>query len=213
MGERPGWKGRNVNMRGLLSTRLLGAAMLAGLASAGAGAIELDVTAIQSAFRMARSAEADRTRFHAPYLLPGTLDTIERLEVITEFRRLVLLTEERLAAGDWSFSSDTRAAAAAIRPWKDKLAIRARIRFHPHNVYTAPPRITIDIGAGPNMHQPINLTSDPQFRLGTVPPVLIGVVVEASFDAPAVGPRVATVIVRGPGTAKVVRTVDLRSLR
>jgi hypothetical protein len=205
-----------------LSARLLGGAILplcawgwilSGLAVARAGTIELDVTAIQSAFKMARSSQADRSRFHAPYLMPGTVDTIERLEVITEFRRLVLLTEERLAAGDWTFSSDTRAAAAAIRPWKDKLTIRARIRFHPHNIYTSTPPVAIVIGAGPNMHEPIAVTSDPQFRLGSDPPVLIGVVVEASFDAPAVGPRVATVIVRGPGTAEVLRTIDLRSLR
>ena len=199
-------------MRGLLATRLLGGAILAVLAGAAAWALELDVTGIQSAFRMAKSPQAERTRFHAPYLLPGTVDTIERLEVITEFRRLVLLTEERLAAGDWSFSSDTRAAATALQPWKDMVAIRARIRFHPHNLYTWIPPITILIGAGPKVHEPTKLTSVPEYRIGTDPRVLVGVVVEAGFDARAVGPRMATVVVRGPGTAQVQRTVDLGSL-
>jgi hypothetical protein len=200
-------------MSGVLSSRLLAGATLAAMASAGAGAIELDVSAIRSAQRIARGTEADRTRFHAPYLLPGTVDSISKLEVITEFRRLVLLTEARLAAGDWMFANDTRAAAAAARPWRDKVVLRARFRFHPHNLYIAPPPITIAIAQGANAHEPIELTADPQFGLGSVPPVLLGVVVEASFDAVAVGPRVVTVVLRGPGTAEVHRTVDLGSLR
>lgn len=199
-------------MHHILSVRLLGSVVFAALASAGFGGIELDVAAIQSAQRMARSSAANRSRFHAPYLLPGTPDTIERLEVITEYRRMVLITEERLAAGDWSFSNDTRAAGAAIRPWKDKLAIRARIRFHPHNTYATPPTISIVIGESPNAHQPIQLKTDQEYGFGDKP-ALMGMVVEASFDAPAVGPRVVPVIVFGPGTAEVRRTLDLATLR
>ena len=162
---------------------------------------------------MARAPEADRTRFHAPYLLQGTADSIEQLEVITEFRRLVLLTEARLVAGDWTFASDTRAAAAAVGPWNGRVAIRARFRFHPHNVYTSPPPIRIVVVEGAKAHEPLTLTADPKFGLGSVPPVLIGVVVEAGFDAQAVGPRTVTIVLAGPGKAEVHRTVDLASLR
>ena len=200
-------------MRYLLPVRLLAGAIFAGLATASFEGIELTVAAIQSAQNMARRSETDRARFHAPYLLPGTADTIERLEVITEFRRVVLVTEERLAAGDWTFSSDTRAAGAAIRPWKDKVAIRARIRFHPHHLYTSAPPINIVIGAGANVHLPIELTAKQQYGIGTDPPVMIGVIVEGSFEAATVGPRVVTVMVVGPGKAEVRRTVDLGSLR
>ena len=200
-------------MRGVLSSRLLAGAILAAIASSGAGAIGLDVTAIRSAQKIARGTEADRKLFHAPYLLPGTLDSISELEVITEFRRLVLLTEARLAAGDWTFASDARAAAAATQPWKDKVVVRARFRFHPHNIYTSPPPINIVIVQGAHAHQPLKLTADPQFSFGSGPPVLIGVVVDASFDAPVVGPRAVTVVLVGPGAARVHRTVDLGSLR
>ncbi len=200
-------------MRCPLSTRLLAGAILSGLASAGAVGIELDAPTIRSAQNVARGTEADRTRFHAPYLLTGTVDTIDRLEVITEFRRLVLLTEERLAAGDWTFSSDTRAAVAALQPWKDKVVIRAHYRFHPHNLYTSAPPVSIVIVEGRNAHEPLKLTATPQFAMGSVPPVLTGVVVEASFDAPVIGPRTVTVVLVGPGKAEVHRTVDLGSLR
>jgi hypothetical protein len=196
-------------LRRSLLSRLLACAVLAGaagssIAGAAAGDTELDITAIRSAQRMARATEAERTRFHAPYLLEGTPDTIEQLEVITE---------GRLLAGDWTFASDTRAAAAAVKPWNGQVAIRARFRFHPHNIYTSPPRISIVLVEGARAHEPLKLTADPQFGLGSVPPVLTGVVVEASFDAQAVGPRTVTIVLVGTGIPEVQRTVDLASLR
>jgi len=212
--ELPMLKSLMLLRRSLLS-RLLAGAVLAGSSIAGssAGDAELDITAIRSAQRMARATEAERTRFHAPYLLQGTPDTIGQLEVITEFRRLVLLTEGRLVAGDWTFASDTRAAAAAVMPWNGKVAIRARFRFHPHNIYTSAPPINIVLVEGPRAHEPLKLTADPQFGLGSVPPVLTGVVVEASFDAQAIGPRTVTIVLVGLGIPEVQRTVDLASLR
>jgi len=54
-------------MRGLLATRLLGGAILAVLAGAAAWAIELDVTGIQSAFRMAKVQAKPRPNTHEKY--------------------------------------------------------------------------------------------------------------------------------------------------
>src|SRR5204862_4399305 len=70
------------------------------LAFAVALVITLGSTEIERAQQMARSREAERAQFHRRYLfdLPG--DTVTQLEVITEFRRLVMITEDHLRLGD-----------------------------------------------------------------------------------------------------------------
>ena len=120
-------------------------AVLTGLVAVGQAAIDLVVgpAAIEQALRLARSSEPERARFHTAYALSVSEPLVERLEIITEYRRMVLIAEERLAAGDWTFAGSVRAAEEALRPWKQKLTVRARIRFPPLHAYPNVPPISI----------------------------------------------------------------------
>jgi hypothetical protein len=55
---------------------------------------------IERAQQVARSRDSERAQFHRKYFfdLPG--DTVTQVEVITEFRRLVMITEDHLRVGD-----------------------------------------------------------------------------------------------------------------
>ena len=95
----------------------------------------LGSTEIERAQQTARGRDAERAQFHRKYLfdLPG--DTVTQIEVITEFRRLVIITEEHLRNGDQMFSRGLRAAEAAIAPTRGILTLKAQLRFHPLNTY------------------------------------------------------------------------------
>ena len=75
----------------------------------------MGTTQIERAQQVARSRDAERTQFHRKYLfdLPG--DTVTQIEVVTEFRRLVMITEDQLRAGNQMFSRGLREAEAASR--------------------------------------------------------------------------------------------------
>jgi hypothetical protein len=50
-----------------------------------------------------RRPDAERARFHSRYEFRVGDPTVERIEVITEFRRVVLAVEERVRFGDHLF--------------------------------------------------------------------------------------------------------------
>jgi hypothetical protein len=116
------------------------------LAFAVALVITLGSTEIERAQQMARSREAERAQFHRKYLfdLPG--DTVTQIEVITEFRRLVMITEDRLRLGDQMFSRGVRAAEAALAPTRGMLTLKAKLRFHPLNTYADVPAVRLALG-------------------------------------------------------------------
>ena len=116
------------------------------LAFAVALVITLGSTEIERAQQMARSREAERAQFHRKYLfdLPG--DTVTQIEVITEFRRLVMMTEDHLRLGDQMFSRGVRAAEAALAPTRGMLTLKAKLRFHPLNTYADLPAVRLALG-------------------------------------------------------------------
>ena len=63
---------------------------------------------IERAQQMARGRESERQQFHRRYVIDLQDATVTQFEVITEFRRLVLITEEHILRGDWMFSRGTR---------------------------------------------------------------------------------------------------------
>ena len=179
-----------------------------------------DVTAqeIGQAMRLGRSSDTERARFHALYQIPVTEPFIESLDVITEYRRLVLIAEERFAAGNWAFTTDARAGAEALRPWRQQLAIRMRVRFRPTDLYTKGlPAVSIIIGPSTAQVLPLSMTTDPQYALRSSPKEqftpIAGMIVEAAFDAAAVGRRAQPMLVSGPGTLELRRTVDFARMR
>src|SRR5919204_3007089 len=119
----------------------LAAALGISLAAPSVRAIQRDLGTqeLQRAIKIGSGADADRARFHAAYIVPlrSADPQIERLEVLTEFRRVVIEAEDRLRKGDHMFGAGQ--ASIAIRPWHDKVTLVLRLRFHPQNVLVAVP--------------------------------------------------------------------------
>jgi hypothetical protein len=185
---------------------------------AGGRAIEpgLDRAEIESALRLARSSEAERGRFHAGYQVPVPQREIESLEVITEYRRMVMTAEERISTGAWSYTVAIRNAEEALRPWVGKLTVRARVKFHPMKVYPRVPGIALFIGDPPNRVAPQQLTSLPLYALGTSTTAanpMTGAQIEGIFEARAVERRRQTVMILGPEELEVRVSADFGSLR
>src|SRR5438045_2823688 len=101
---------------------------------------------IERAQKIARSPESERARFHSRYVFPTKDSTITAIEVITEFRRIVLITEDHLRRGDWLFSQSVSAAEDATRDTRGTLTMVAQLRFHPLNTYISVPPFQIAIG-------------------------------------------------------------------
>ena len=166
-------------------------ALALALAAFGAGAIDLDVTPldVERALVIARSSDRDREAFHAPYVRRVDSATVERVEVVSEFRRIVLTAHERLLKGDRAFAYSVTQAQQANGPWKRRVSIVARLRFHPQNTYIAvPPADIVLLGRAAEV---IGVLRDPILSLPSPHPgarlPILGAVVEAVFEAGTLG--------------------------
>lgn len=178
-----------------------------------ASAINLAMTAadIERALIIGRDREPERARFHAAYISRVNTPFVQTVELITEFRRVVLLAEERLQKGDRGFAYSSRLVAEALAPWKNRVAVRAQLRFHPQNTYADLPVIALALD-GPNAAQAlVSFKKDPITALATGEPgeriPIAGAYAEALFDASLIGQTRRTVTVKIDG--KDVGTVNL----
>jgi hypothetical protein len=152
------------------------------------------------AFAIANGSDATRATFHAAYVIAVDEPVIEKLEVVTEFRRLVLASEEQLKAGNWmmargGFDAKGRTLADVLRPLAGQASLRARLRFHPQNSYiTLPP---FDILVGEPTLLAINATRTPHVTPATGEPgtrdVISGATVETFYNATTIDDRVLPV--------------------
>jgi hypothetical protein len=118
--------------------------------------------------------------FNKGYSLAPTA-TIEQAEIITEFRRAVLLVRDRALDGDFAFR-DAR-LAKAITPFKGLIAFIVRVRLHPLNTFVKVPAYDLYVSTGPRS-PPIpakDLKRDPIYALGPPGSPLVGARLEASF--------------------------------
>jgi hypothetical protein len=122
---------------------------------------------IERAQQVARSRDSERAQFHRRYVFDLHDATITQIEVITEFRRLVLVTEEHIFRGDWLFSRSARAAEQVLAPSRGIVTIRALVRFNPLNTYIAPPPYQLAIGtnAPGGVPAPIDTQVTPQYSV------------------------------------------------
>jgi hypothetical protein len=150
---------------------------------------------IERALTIGKDGDAARARFHAAYVASPETPDIERVEVVTEFRRVVLAQEEHIRRGDHMFSA--RQARAEIGSTQGKVTIGVRVRFHPQNVYVSVPAYEVAIG-DPAI-PPADVRRTPLYaNVGPKPPKgqatpLIGGLVEADFDAGLIGSNARTV--------------------
>ena len=144
---------------------------------------------ISRALAIARATEAERTRFHAAYINRIDAPFVERVEVVSEFRRVVLLAEEQIARGDRFFAYSTTRANDALTVFRRRVSVIARVRFHPQNNYVDAPPVSVALVG--NERALIGIRRDAILALssgrkGEFVPIL-GAVVDASFEAEALG--------------------------
>jgi hypothetical protein len=167
----------------------------------GTAAIDVDVTTadITRAVAVANSAANARARFHAPYILAVSDPMIERLEVITEFRRFVLASEEQTRLGRWmvargGYDLKGRTLKDMLKRWHGQVSVKARLRFHPHHRYSGVPLFDILIDEPSLLAVETDrtpLTTSAMDR--EMASVMTGAVIETSFNAPSVDDRVLPV--------------------
>jgi hypothetical protein len=170
---------------------------------------------IERAQQVARSRDGERTQFHRKYLfdLPG--DTVTQVEVITEFRRLVMITEDRLRVGDQMFSRGRREAEAALAPTRGVLTLKAHVRFNPLNTYAATPPLRLALGTAvtePLVEIDTQVTGESSLpfkdRNGKTASILTGAVLQADFPASSVGQTTRLVGVVLDGRELARRSID-----
>lgn len=155
---------------------------------------------ISYALAVANGSDAARAAFHAPYEVAVADPMIERLEVVTEFRRFVLSAEDQLKAGNWmmargGFDSKGRTLKEVLRPLAGQVSIRAKLRFHPQNNYVSVP--AFDILLGDPTLLPLNAIRTPHVTPASGEPgtrdVINGATIEMFYNAPTIDDRVLPV--------------------
>lgn len=182
---------------------VLGSVLVALLVSAHGDALKIGISPgdIDRALIIARSRDADRAEFHAPYIQKVDTTFIERVEAVSELRRVVLLAEEQMARGDRRFAYSLTRASDALEVWRRRVAIIARVRFHPQNNYVDAPPVTMRLAGNDGALIGVKRTAIlalPPGRSGEFVPVL-GAVVEGVFEAEALGQGVRDFVIELEG--------------
>ena len=196
-----------------------GAVALITIAQSQPLAVNADVTDadIQRAVTIAMGRKDVRVRFHAPYVLPIADPTVERIEVITEFRRFVMASEEQAALGNWmvargGYDARGRTLKQLVEPWRGQVAIKVVVRFHPQHRYSTVP--AIDILPGEPTVLALDVVRTPVMALAAdgQPTVMTGAVIETLFGSKSFGERTlpVRVIFEGKEIARV--TADFAKL-
>jgi len=174
-------------------------------------AIILQPTAkdVERALKLAQARDAPRAEFHKPYIVHPDHPLLEQLEVITEYRRYVMATEEQLRMGNWLFAQSAQRAQEKLASWRGRLTVAARLRFHPQNTLIGLPPYELAI-ANPDL-APLELTRTPinamlSGRRNDLHAPLIGATLEAVFDAAVIGQTARPVILslNGQPVASVI---------
>jgi hypothetical protein len=179
--------------------------------------VALGQTDVERALAIARESDRDRAGFHARYLAVVKDSPVEQIEVISEFRRLVLTAEEHLRRGDWLFTQSPQSAIEAVRPWQGTASIVAQVRFHPLNAYVTAPSIEIrvdgrDGSPGPEALESHSTTLYAQgpgrtSKTNTGIPIS-GEIVEARFEPSALGRETLAVVVLLEGKELARASID-----
>ena len=206
-------------------------------------AIDIDVTPVivQQAVDFAqRTKPAERSTFHRTYVVPVVSPPLRKISIVTEFRRVVLATEERLRLGDRLFG--LREATEAVAPWRGRVQIIAELQYHPQNNFISVP--PIDVFAWPQDERraeapliPVSTERVPAYGYSfdtslpedwqtwwPFPPVMIpgppgsqpltGAWIQAIFDARAIGPRTRIEVLVKDGLKTLgTGTFDLAAVR
>lgn len=117
--------------------------------------------------------ERERTTFHAPYRLAVARAPVDFIEVITPFRRVVLIAEQLARSGNRAFSQ--RQALERPDVGVEEIEVRVELTFHPLNTYVAVPAYEVTLsGPGNSRIEPRTFDRTPRYgpRLDGRPSVL-----------------------------------------
>ena len=151
--------------------RTLAAAVLSVLALA-------QIPDAREALRLGRSQdEALYAAFSNGYRL-ASVEPVQSVEIITEFRRAVLLVHERALMGEFGFTE--RDLNVAMTPHLGWITFTAQVRLNPMHTYAAAPAYEMYISTGPDT-PPVagrEMKRDPIYALGAMGSPLIAVRLE-----------------------------------
>jgi hypothetical protein len=115
--------------------------------------------------------------FHAGYVLSPSGE-VERVEVITEFRRAVLIVRQHAEMGEYSFNENN--LARALVPYRGLVTFTAQLRLHPLHNYATPPGYEMYVQTGPTTKPiaPSSFKREPVYPPGRpdTPPAMSGFV-------------------------------------
>jgi hypothetical protein len=182
---------------------------------AGAVIVAPSAADIHRAMKLAGEPEAARARFHAAYITPIQNSIIRDIEVLTEFRRTVIATEDALKRGDWAIAHGAsslggRTISDVVAPWRRIVTIVANLQLPAMHTYVSIPRCDVTVGGTPIL-APVDRRTTPRSSLpysvrGKTVTSLVGATIEVDFDAGPVGEtsRSAVVTCDGKGVASAV---------
>jgi len=116
-------------------------------------AVLMIVLALAQATPERQALDLGRTRdeallnaFNAGYQLPPS-GMVDRAEIVTQFRRGVLLARDKYNIGE--FGMTERDLTKAIAPFEGKVTFLVDVRLNPLHVYPAPPAYEMYVSSGP----------------------------------------------------------------
>ena len=178
--------------------------------------------------------ESVRTQYHRPYHLLVARAPIDYIDVVTPFRRIVLIAEDRARIGNRPLGQRETLAAAGDRVNLVEFVIE--LTFHPLNSYVSVPLYEVELASPqrttppPARILPVQVIRTPRFgaRVDGTPPLapniplnvpgtsepMLGGTVIAGFDALVLEPAgVYEVVVKDQGKELARVRVNLGSLR
>ena len=163
---------------------------------------------LDEALRIARAPASERAAFHAPYAV--TVNSGLAIDVITEFRRAVLIGEEHLRRGERIFD-----LSSEMQPWSRRLGIVAHVRFDPRSAYATVPPIVVAIDSAGAVAARTSSQSAFPLEVAPAQPAghLRGADVEATFAADAISPGRHQVTVTLGGAPLGQASIDFAALK
>ena len=191
----------------------------------------LDRRSIDAAIAVGESRiEFVRTQFHEPYRIQVARSPVDYIDIVTPFRRVALLAQERAQAGGRLFQGE---AIALLGDRSTVVEILVEMTFHPLNAFVGVPAYDVELAdASPVVRiNPLQIGRIPRFgaRLegrslaspntvvssspGNSQPMLGGTVV-ATFGGDTLDPNgIYDVVVSEKGKELARAQVDMGTLR
>jgi hypothetical protein len=197
--------------------RVVTVALLAGATQAAALNLLLMPADMHRALMLARwpTSNAERSRFHERYVFAVNSPTteyfaVQKVEVITEFRRLELIAEEHARINDTFGRGGLRDVEDALAPWRGLVSIVVTLTFDSTKYITGVPPVDMAL-EGPTLIAPLETTRDGLYS-GGEHPTLIGAIVRSKFDAASIGQSRRPVFIHRDGKPIARPPIDFATL-